>query len=86
MAGGGGAIEGLRLAGGGLVLKIAFAGAVVLVRLRGTAPFPDGSGIEIRHRFGLKMPQSVRRLLDFWSVAGLPVPRMGRAWGVRIAH
>ena len=83
---GGGSVEGLRLTGGGLVLKVEYAGAVVQVRLRGSAPFPEGGGIEIRYRFGLKMPQSVRRLLDFWSVAGQPPPRMGRGRGARIAH
>ena len=82
----GGAIEGLRLMDGDLVLKIEYAGAVVQVRLRDAASFPDDGGIEIRHRFGLQMPQSVRQMLDFWSVAGLPVPRKGGARGERIAH
>ena len=68
------------------MLKVEYAGAVVQVRLRGSAPFPEGGGIEIRYRFGLKMPQSVRRLLDFWSVAGQPPPWMGRGRGARIAH
>ena len=75
---GGGTVEGLRLTGGRLVLRIAGAGVQVQVRLRGSAPFPEGGGIEIRHSFGLRMPQTVRRMLDFWNVAGLPDPRMGR--------
>ena len=83
---GGGAVEGLRLVGGDLVLKIECAGAVVQVRLRGAGPFPEGGGIGIRHCFGLRMPQSVRRMLDFWHVAGLPAPRNGRGRGARIAH
>ncbi len=83
---GGGSVEGLRLTGGGLVIKIEYAGAVVQVRLRGAGRFPDGGGIEIRHRFGLRMPQSVRRMLDFWNVEGLPAPRMGRGRGARIGH
>ena len=77
----GGAVEGLRLAEGGLVLKIECAGAVVQIRVRGSAPFPGDGGIEVRHRFGLRMPQTVGRMLDFWSVAGLPAPRMGRGGG-----
>ena len=78
VAAGGGAVQGLRLTGGGLVLKIECAGAVVQVRLRAPGPFPENGAIEIRHGFGLRIPQSVRRMLDFWSVAGLPAPRKGR--------
>ena len=82
VAAGGGAVQGLRLTGGGLVLKIEYAGAVVQVRLRDPLPFPEDGGIEIRYGFGLRIPQSVRRMLDFWHVAGLPAPRMGRGRGV----
>ena len=81
VATGGGAVEGLRLAEGGLVLKIECAGAVVQIRVRDSAPFPEDGGIEVRHRFGLRMPQTVGRMLDFWSVAGLPAPRMGGVGG-----
>ena len=81
VAAGGGAVEGLRLMGGGLVLKIECGGEAVQIRIRGTAAFPEDGGIEIRHRFGLRMPQTVRRMLDFWSVAGLPAPRKGRVRG-----
>ena len=52
----------------------------------GRGTFPDDGGIEIRHRFGLQMPQSVRQMLDFWSVAGLPVPREGGARVERIVQ
>ena len=87
VAAAGGSVEGLRLTGGGLVLKIEYADAAVQVRLRDPGRFPEGGGIEIRHRFGLRMPQTVRRLLDFWNVAGLPAPRLGRGRGVpRIAR
>ena len=82
VAAGGGTVEGLRLAGGALVLKIEYGGAAVQVRLRGSAPFPENAGIEIRHRFGLRIPQTVRRMLDFWNVAGRPAPRTGRGRGV----
>ena len=63
------------------MLKIECAGAVVQIRVRGSAAFPEDGGIEVRHRFGLRMPQAVGRMLDFWSVAGLPAPRMGRGGG-----
>ena len=86
VAAGGGSIEGLRLRDGCLVLKVACAGAVVQVLLRACGPFPEDGGIEIRHRFGLRMPQTVRRLLDFWSVAGLPAPPAGRVRGMRMAQ
>ena len=76
-----GSVEGLRLLDGDLVLKIEYGGAVVQVRLRNVDRFPDDGGISIKHGFGLRMPLSVRRLLDFWSVAGLPAPRNGKGRG-----
>ena len=72
--------------GGGLVLKIECGGAVVQIRIRSPAGFSEDGGIEIRHSFGLQMPQTVRRMLDFWSVAGLPAPRRGRVRGGRIGY
>ena len=74
VAGGGGSIEGLRLLDGGLVIKIEHGRAALQILLRGAGPFPGGGGIELRHPFGLGMPQGVRRLLDFWQVAGRPSP------------
>ena len=81
VAAGRGTVEGLRLADRGLVLKIECAGAVVQIRVRGSATFPEDGGIEVRHSFGLRMPQSVGRMLDFWNVAGLSAPRSGRGRG-----
>ena len=86
VAASGGTVEGLRLPNGGLVLKIECAGAVVQIRVRGSAPFPEHGGIEVRHSFGLRMPQTVGRMLDFWNVAGLRAPRMGRGRAVRIGR
>ena len=85
LVGGRGSVEGLRLLDGDLVLKIEYDGAAVQVRLKNVARFPDDGGISIKHGFGLRIPLSVRRLLDFWSVAGLPTPRngQGRGGGVR---
>ena len=77
MIGDRGSVEGLRLLGGDLVLKIEYGGAAVQIRLGNVERFPEDGGISIKHGFGLRIPLSVRRLLDFWRVAGLPVPRNG---------
>ena len=76
-----GSVEGLRLLGGDLVLKIEYSGAAVQIRLGSVERFPDDGGISIRLPFGLRVPLSVWRLLDFWSVAGRPAPRNGRGRG-----
>jgi hypothetical protein len=81
MIGARGSVEGLRLLDGDLVLRIEYGDAAVQVRLRDVERFPDDGGISIRHPFGLRIPLSVRRLLDFWSVAGLPAPRNGKGRG-----
>ena len=76
-----GSVEGLRLLGGGLVLKIEYGGAAVQILLSGVGRFPQDGGIAIKHTFGLRVPLSVQRLLDFWSVAGRPAPRKGKGRG-----
>lgn len=74
VAAGGGSLEGLRLLDGGMVLKIEHGERALQILLRDAGPFPPGAGIELRHGFGLRMPHSMRRLLDFWQVAGRPPP------------
>ena len=81
LVGDAGSVEGLRLQGGDLVLKIEYAGAAVQVGLGNVTRFPGDGGISIKHPFGLRVPLSVQRLLDFWSVAGRPAPRNGRGRG-----
>ena len=76
-----GSVEGLRLLDGDLVLKIEYGGAAVQVRLGNVERFPDDGAISIKHPFGLRIPLSVQRLLDFWSVAGRPAPPNGRGRG-----
>ena len=76
-----GSVEGLRLLDGDLVLKIEYGGAAVQVRLGNVERFPDDGGISVKHWFGLRIPLSVCRLLDFWSVTGLPAPRNGQGRG-----
>ena len=75
----GGAVEGLRLLGGDLVLKVEYAGEAVQIRVRDAPRFPDGGALAVKHVFGLEMPVSMQRVLDFWSVAGRKGPRKGWA-------
>lgn len=86
MVGQSGSVEGLRLLGGDLLLKVEVAGAAVQIRLRGVGRFPEDGGIFIKHPFALRVPQSVRRILDFWSVAGRAFPRKGRGGRVKCAR
>ena len=79
MAAEGASVEGLRLLCGDLVVKVEYAGTVVQVAVRGVGRFPDDGAIRVTHPFGLRMPHSARRIVDFWTVAGRPVPRRG--WG-----
>lgn len=77
MAADGASVEGLRLLCGDLVVKVEYRGAVVQVVVRGVERFPEEGSIRVEHRFGLRMPVSARRILDFWNVAGRPVPSQG---------
>ncbi len=86
LVGDNGSVEGLRLLGGDLVLKIEYAGAAVQVRLANVERFPDDGGISLRLPFGLRVPLSVRRLLDFWSAAGRPALRNGRGRGAEFVR
>ena len=79
MAADGGSVEGLRLLTGDLVVKVERGGAAVQVLLWGVERFPGDAGLFVRIPFGLRMPQSMRRLHDFWNVAGHAAPRKGRA-------
>ena len=74
-----GAVEGLRLLCGDLVFKVEYAGEAVQVRVRDAPRFPDGGALAVKHLFGLEMPVSMQRVLDFWSVAGRKGPRKGWA-------
>ena len=74
----GGAVDGLRLLGGDLVVRLAFGGASVQVRVRDAPDFPENGGLSVMHDHGLRMPRSMRRINDFWSAAGLSGPRNGR--------
>ena len=74
VADGGGSIAGLRLMDGALVLKIECGAAALQLRLRDAGRFPGHGGVELRLPFGLRMPQTVQRLVDFWTVAGCTVP------------
>lgn len=79
MAADGASVEGLRLLSGDLVVKVEYRGAVVQVAVRGVERFPEDGSIRVEHSFGLRMPLSARRIFDFWSIVGRPVPPRG--WG-----
>ena len=79
MAADGVSVEGLRLLCGDLVVKVEYRCAVVQVAVRGVDRFPEDGAIRVEHSFGLRKPQSARRIVDFWSIAGRPVPPQG--WG-----
>ncbi len=78
-AGAGSRLEGLRLLGGDLVVRIERRGAAVQVRVRDAAPFPDDGGIAVKHFGLLEMPHSMRVMVDFWNAAGRTGPWKGRA-------
>ena len=73
----GGAVEGLRLAGGDLVLKNEWAGAVVQIRVRGSVPFPEDGGIDIRHRFALRLRTTGADRCAAPGLAALPWATLG---------
>ena len=81
-----GSVDVLRLLDGGLVLKIEYGGATVQLLLSGVGRFPPDGGVVIKHPFGLRVPLSVQRLLDFWSVAGRPAPRNGKGRGAEFVR
>ena len=56
--------------------------AAVLAVLGDVERFPGDAGIFARIPFGLRMPHSMRRLHDFWNVAGRAAPRK---WPARVA-
>ena len=81
----GASVEGLRLLCGDLVVRVEYGSAVVQVAVRGVERFPEDGAIRVEHSFGLRMPPSARRIFDFWSIAGRPVPPQGWGRGAGIA-
>ncbi len=73
----GGTVDGLRLLSGDLVVRIGCGGASVQVRVRDAPRFPDDGGLSVMLDFGLRMSRTMRRMIDFWSAAGLSGPRSG---------
>ncbi|MCY3981095.1 MAG: hypothetical protein OXF51_04860 [Alphaproteobacteria bacterium] len=63
-------IEGLRLDGGALVLKVEAAGMARQVRIAEPAPLLEGGGVRLFHDWGLALPVAIARLGDLWSVYG----------------
>ena len=73
----GAAVEGLRLRGGGLVLKVEKDGAAVQVRVTEDRVLLAGGGVRLWHDWGLRLPVEIARLTDLWSVSGGPAPGRG---------
>ena len=79
LADAGATLEGLRLADGALVLKVERCGHAVQVRVTGDGPLMAGGGVRLWHDWGLRLPLSISRLTDLWSVSGAPSPPGGAA-------
>ena len=63
-------VEGLRLDGGALVLKVEANGMARQVRIAAPAPLLAGGGVRLFHDWGLALPVAIARLGDLWSVSG----------------
>ena len=63
-------IEGLRLDGGALVLKVEDHGMAVQVRIADPSPLLAGGGVRLFHDWGLALPAAIARLGNLWSVSG----------------
>ena len=63
-------IEGLRLDGGALVLKVEAAGMARQVRIADPAPLLAGGGVRLTHDWGPALPAAIARLGDLWSISG----------------
>ena len=79
--GAGARIEGLRLAGGALVLKIERGEFAAQVHIGAPGPFPADAGLVVRLEYGLPLPLLIGRLRDLWALVHEPVPRRGRVRG-----
>lgn len=74
-------IEGLRLAAGGLVLKIERGEYAAQVHIGAPGPFPVDASLVVRLEYGLPLPLLIGRLRDLWALVHTPVPREGRVRG-----
>ena len=71
-------LTGLRLLGGGLILRIEHGKRAILVRLARDGPLLAGGGLRLWHEFGLELPMAIARLQDLLGLVGGPAPRRGR--------
>ena len=78
-------LEGLRLAGGGLVLKIERGRSAVQLRIAGRRRVPAASGLTVCLDVDLDLAVRIGRARDLWGVYGCPVPPRGRVRGARTA-
>ena len=74
-------LDGLRLSGGGLVLKIERGERTVQVRVPGARAFSADAGLVVRLEVGFGLPVTIERVRDLWVIAGGLDPRPGRVRG-----
>ena len=84
LAGAGARIEGLRLADGGLILKIEQYFAALQIRIPSGRMFGSGDGITAHLDLDLPLEMAIARISDLWTVKGGEPPLRGGGWGKRI--
>ena len=71
----GATVEGLRLEGGALVVKIERAPLVAQVRIAGIGAVAADAALMVRLDYALPLPVTIGSLTDLWSVVHGPDPR-----------
>jgi len=71
----GATVEGLRLEGGTLVVKIERAPRVAQVCIAGIGAVPADAALVVRLDYALPLPVAIGSLADLWSVVHGPDPR-----------
>ena len=79
-------IEGLRLAGGGLLLKVSRGNLAVQLMVPDAGGVAEDAGLVIRVEVGMGFPVSIQRAGDFWSVVGGAPPRPGWVRGANTGN
>ena len=77
-------VEGVRLADGGLVLKIEQHFAALQIRIPSGRMFDPGDGIMAVLELDLPLEMAIARIRDLWTLKGGQPPQRGGGWGIRI--
>ena len=85
VAAAGARIEGLRLAGGALVLKIERGRLAAQVRVGPGGAICEDAGLSLRLDCALPLAMALERVTELWGVVHDPAPRRGRDRGEAIA-